>query len=113
MLPRILLWTFLLWLCGCAGTCQSFKVGCSNELGFNDWLIVQYPPNGDHPNCWVVKSKPLNGEELATYWIDDAGHIIHINVLHNIVQVKGGDFQGAAKALGVDLKTCLNGRGAK
>ena len=104
---QIVKWMLMLSLIGCAGTCQELRVGCSNEMGNTDWLIVQYPPNGGDPVCWTLEDKALGGGELATFWIDDSGHIVHLNVLHNVVEVSRGDFAGAAKALGVDLGACL------
>lgn len=103
----------LILLCltlGCTpASCQSFRMGCTNEFGA-DWLLVQTGMDGKPIACWKLKNKPLDGAAVDVRWIADSGHIVYLHGWHNVVQVTGGDYAGAAKELGIDLTKCTGGR---
>lgn len=101
-----------LMLVGCAGMerdCNSCNAG---NFGA-DWLVVQYQFNGEPINCWKLNNVGISNETGSDgiFWLDSSTkHLVHISGWYNRVQVDHGDFDGAAKLLGVDLKLCKNGK---
>lgn len=47
------------------------------------------------------------------FWQSPDGHLVHISGWYNRVQVQNGDFEGAARQLGIDLASCSEGRYGK
>ena len=98
-------------LVGCAGTQRSCSSSCAGEFGA-DWLIVQYSANGQVLNCWRLDGVSVANESSSDgiYWLAEDGHLVHLSGWYNRVQVERRDWDGAARALGVDLAACPDGR---
>jgi hypothetical protein len=100
----------VLFLASCAG----WERGCSSwnaeSFGAN-WIVVQYAMDGSPMNCWKLSNVSITNEQSSdgVYWKDPSGHLIHISGWYNRVQVEGGDFDSAAKAVGIHLPACKGG----
>jgi hypothetical protein len=100
-----------LLLFGCAGTSRSCASSVAESFGA-DWVIVTSGADGRIVNCWKLANVSV-ANELHTdgiYWQAGSGHFVHISGWYNRVQVAGGDFDAAAKQIGVDLARCPGGR---
>lgn len=97
----------LLLITACAGMSRSCA-GCNAERFGADWIVAQYVLDGSVMRCWKLPRTSVANEAGSDgiYWQDLAGHLVHISGWYNRVQVSGGDWAGAAKALGVDLSKC-------
>ncbi len=100
----------LLLLAGCAGTSRDCASCNASSFG-SDWIVVQYEYNGNPINCWKLADTAIDNEQNTDgiFWQEKSGHLVHISGWYNRVQVTGGDWSGAAKALGVDLSRCEDG----
>jgi hypothetical protein len=78
-------------------------------------LIVQFDMHGKPFNCWKLQNVPVENEPSSDgiYWQAQNGHLVHISGWYNRVQVRGSNFDGAARAVGVDLAQCGDGRYGK
>ena len=99
-----------LFLTGCASInrdCQSY--GASNFGA--DWIVLQYGYDGKPINCWKLNNAAITneGQSDGIYWQAHGGHMVHISGWYNRVQVTRGDYETAAKQLGVDLSLCGEG----
>ena len=102
----------LLFLVSCAGFNRSCSA-CMAESYGSDWVVVQYNYNGSPLACWKLLDASVSNEEHSDgiYWVDSkTRHLVHISGWYNRVQVEGGDFEGAANLLGVELRKCQNGK---
>lgn len=94
--------------------CASISRDCSSSVASNfgsDWIIVQYSNNGPI-NCWKLNDIAVDNESNTDgiYWKSNQGHLVHISGWYNRVQVTGGDFDSAAKSVGVNLASCNDGK---
>ncbi len=108
---RSFLVVLLMSMASCAGM-QRSCASCTAEKFGADWIVVQYKMDGVPLNCWQMPSTSIDNEQGSDgiYWQSPDGHLVHISGHYNRVQVKGGDYAGAAEHIGVDLKRCKNGR---
>ncbi len=96
--------------------CTGIQRGCSSWWATNagaDWIIVQYAANGDPINCWKLNNTSVTneGNSDGIYWEEtNSGHLVHISGWYNRVQVKNGEFEEAAKLLGIDVHLIKNGK---
>jgi len=100
-----------LFLFGCAGYQRGCASGIAQTFG-GDWVVVQYKADGNPINCWKLENTSISNEEHSDgiYWLETSGHLVHISGWYNRVQVKGSDFDAAAKLVGVDMKYCKDGK---
>lgn len=100
-----------LLLFGCAGTSRSCASGVAESFGA-DWVVVTSGADGRIVNCWKLANVSVANEPHTDgiYWQAGSGHLVHISGWYNRVQVAGGDFDAAAKQIGVDLARCPGGR---
>lgn len=107
-LKSLIVGLFLLF--GCASTERSCAAGCANDLGA-DWVIVQFGMDGKPFNCWKLRNVSVANEESSDgiYWFNDDNDLVHISGWYNMVQVNGGNYDRAAKSLGVEAHLCKNG----
>jgi hypothetical protein len=99
-----------LLIVGCAAQERSCA-SCNAETYGADWVVVQYRYDGAPINCWSLRNVSITNEPHSdgVYWLDPAGHMVHISGWYNRVQVGHGDFATAANAVGVDVNRCTNG----
>ena len=99
----------LLLLCSCAGLARDCS-SCGAENFGSDWIIVQYGFDGKPINCWREVNTAVTNENQTDgiYW-QHAGHLVHISGWYNRCQVQNNDFEGAARAVGIDLNRCVGG----
>lgn len=96
--------------------CASIDRGCSSTVATTfgaDWVVVQYRADGAPMNCWKLKNASIVNETGSdgVYWLDDkTGHLVHISGWYNRVQVSNGNFDNAAKLVGVESNLCKNGK---
>ena len=105
---RIMLVALL--LPGCAG----FNRGCSAWQAENfasDWIVVQNDMSMTPQRCWKLPNTSITNEPSSdgVYWLGKGGHLVHISGWYNRVQVTNGDWNGAARSLGIDLSRCGDG----
>jgi hypothetical protein len=98
-------------LVGCAGM-ERECASCNAESYGADWIIVQYRNDGQPMNCWRLRETSVTNEPGSDgiYWKGPHGHLVHISGHYNRVQVMHGDYEGAAKSIGIDLAACQDGR---
>lgn len=92
----------ILLAAGCAGTmrdCSSWWAGASGA----DWLVAQYKYDGTPLRCWRLPNTSIANEPHSdgVYWKSPDGHLVHLSGWYNRVQVANGDFDGAARELGI------------
>lgn len=102
---RILLLSVL--LTGCAGLSRSCSSWGAGAFG-SDWLVAQYALDGHVLRCWRLPGASVSNEAQSDgiYWQAPSGHLVHISGWYNRVQVKSGDYAGAAKELDINLDSC-------
>lgn len=110
-MKRKFAWIPLLLLCGCA----SWERDCNSYSASNfgsDWIVLQYGYDGTPINCWKLTNTAISNEQNTDgiYWEAPGGNLVHISGWYNRVQVSNSDFAGAAKQLGIDLKSCSEGK---
>lgn len=100
-----------LLLVGCAGFERDCAASCNDSLGA-DWIVVQYGFDGAPINCWEMRSTAISNESQTDgiYWRETSGHMVHISGWYNRVQVTNNDWDGAARALGIDDARCKDGK---
>lgn len=101
-----------LLLASCAGLGRGCSSGCAQQFGA-DWIVVQFRADGSPLNCWAMKGASIANEPASdgVYWKEpDTGNLVHISGWYNRVQVLGGQWEMAAKSLGIDLGDCVGGR---
>ena len=98
-----------LFLLGCASVSRDCA-SCNAENFGSDWIIIQYGFDGKPINCWQERNVAISNESTSDgiYW-QHGSHLIHISGWYNRVQVSNSDFEGEAKAVGVDLVRCQGG----
>jgi hypothetical protein len=98
-------------LLGCAGTMRGCA-GWSAENFGADWVVVQFNAQGAPMNCWKLPQTSIGNEAASdgVWGRETSGHLVHVSGWYNRVQVSNGDWSGAAKALGVDIDSCGDGR---
>lgn len=76
-----------------------------------DWMVVQYAFDGRPFHCWKLRDAAVDSEQGGNLnWKDPGnGHLVHVTGWENRVQVINGDFETAAKLLGVEASQCNNG----
>jgi hypothetical protein len=77
-----------------------------------DWIVVQNDYTMTPKRCWKLPNTSISNEDHTDgiYWLDPhSTHLVHISGWYNRVQVTGGDWAGAASALGIDLNSCADG----
>lgn len=101
----------LILMTGCAGMTRSCSAFWAEEAGA-DWIVVQYGLDGKPFNCWKLESTSIANESGSDgiYWKEPSGHLVHISGWYNRVQVRGKQFDDAAKLLGVDVDRIQNGK---
>jgi hypothetical protein len=104
-------WPALLLLTACASMerdCSSCNAGTFGS----DWIVLQYGYDGTPINCWRLTNTAISNEQHTDgiFWQDPAGNLIHISGWYNRVQVISGNFEGAAKSLGIELNRCSDGK---
>ena len=101
---------FAIFMFGCAGMQRSCASGCAENFGA-DWIIATYGMSGDVLGCWKLSNVSVTNEPHSDgiYWTGSGGHLVHISGWYNRVQVQGGDYEGAAKEIGIDLARCTGG----
>jgi hypothetical protein len=109
-MKRLLMLGLLLFTVGCAGfnkDCAQTKAGMFGS----DWIVAQYRADGSAFHCWQVRNASVSSSEGGNInWQDPQnGHLVHITGWENRVQVVNGDFDTAARLLGVDAAKCGNG----
>ncbi len=96
-------------LVGCAGLSRSCS-GCNAENFGADWIIVQYGATGTPINCWQERDVSVDNEAHSDgIWWKTGSHLVHASGTLTRIQVGGGDFDGAAKKIGVDRARCVGG----
>jgi hypothetical protein len=97
-------------LFSCVGIEKSCSSGCASSFG-GDWIVVQFNTAGEPFNCWKMNGVSITNEEGSDgiWWKNSSSHLVHISGWYNRVQVKGGDWEAAAKAVGVELGKCGEG----
>lgn len=107
----LLRWLPLLLLTGCAAISRDCSSCGASNFG-SDWIVLQYKMDGEPINCWKLKNTAITNEEHTDgiYWQGPSGHLVHISGWYNRVQVQGGDWEGAAKTLGVTMARCDDGK---
>jgi hypothetical protein len=103
-------WALTLAL-GCAGVQRGCSVFSAESFG-SDWIVVQYDMNMKPKCAWKLYNTSITNESSSDgiYWLDaSSGHLVHISGWYNRVQVKGHDFNVAAKLVGVDMSLIQNG----
>jgi hypothetical protein len=73
---------------------------------------VQYAYDGRPFHCWKLRDVAVDSSVGGNVnWQDsENGHLVHLTGWENRVQVVGGDFDGAARLVGVEASKCNNGR---
>lgn len=107
---KILLVALLLFCAGCAGFSKSWsKMG--NSMTGSDWIVTQYRQDGSPFHCWKLKNAVVESSEGGNVdWKDPRdGHLVYLTGWENRVQVKDGNFDGAARLIGVNASLCGNG----
>lgn len=96
--------------CGCAGMGKSCSQFGASAFG-SDWIIVQYAFDGRPFHCWRLTDAPVDSESGGNLnWKDKSnGHLVHVTGWENRVQVINGDFETAARLLGIEANQCHNG----
>lgn len=110
-MPKIKTIALCLLLSGCAGVTRSCTAFKAESFG-SDWIIVQNDINMKPSMCWKLPNASVTTENsgAGAYWLDPhGGHLVHIAGWFNRVQVANGDWDGAAKSLGIDLSKCNDG----
>lgn len=95
--------------------CAGFQKDCSKMGASNfgsDWLVVQFDQTGHAFNCWKLTGAVVESSEGGNVdWKDTTdGHLVHITGWENRVQVERGNWESAAKIVGIDAAQCGNGR---
>ena len=109
MIRRLTIVVALLLVAGCAGFNKECAKFGASQFGSN-WIVVQYDATGKAFNCWKLHDVSVTSSDGGNVdWQDPNGHLVHITGWENRVQVRGSDFDGAAKLLGVDSAQCGNG----
>lgn len=105
------MWLTLAFTVACAGQMRECS-GCAAENFGADWIIVQYKTDGSPINCWKLNGDSVSNEEHSDgiWWKSNDGHLVHISGWYNRVQVAGGNWDGAAAQLGVDVAKCGEGK---
>ena len=102
----------LLVLAACAGTARDCSSSCASNFG-SDWIVVQYQYDSQPMNCWALRNTAIDTEgSNGIFWQDPgSSNLVHVSgIALNRVQVQGGRWQEAADHLGINLKSCDNGR---
>lgn len=104
-------WLPLVLMTACAGTMRECSAGCATSFGA-DWIIVQYKADGAPVNCWRLSGDSVANEHGSDgiWWKSNDGHLVHISGWYDRVQVAGGNWEGAASQLGIELAKCGEGR---
>lgn len=97
-------------LASCAGIQRDCSSCMAEDMGA-DWIVVQYRYDGTVAQCWRLIDTGIKNEDSSDgiYWLSQGDHLVHISGWYNRVQVENGDWDGAAKALRVDLEACSEG----
>lgn len=99
-------------LVGCAGIQRSCS-SCAAENFASDWIVVQYDLKGKPINCWKLPNTSITNEQGSDgiYWLDsNTDNLVHISGWYNRVQVSRGQYDDAAKSLGIELSRCEDGK---
>lgn len=104
----------LVLLSGCAGLGRGCPSIWASAAGA-DWIIVQYGLDGSPIAAWKLTNVSVANEQNSDgiYWKEGSGHLVHVSGWYNRVQVAGGDYQNAAKLLGIEVDKIQNGRYVK
>lgn len=89
---------------GCAGCKREWTATVAGATG-TDWIVVQLGFDGHPVNAWKLVDVSVANESSSDgiWWQDRDGHLVHISGWYNRVLVKNGQFEDAAKLLGVDV----------
>lgn len=101
-----------LTIAGCAGMERGCASSCAQNFA-SDWIVAQYETAGKPFNCWRLQNTSITNEPSSDgiYWLDrDSGNLVHISGWYNRVQVNKGNWEKAAKAVGVSLEKCVAGK---
>lgn len=100
-------WLVLCLLVACASWRSDCASSCAGSFG-TDWIVVQYRNDGQVVHCWRLPNTSIDneGNSDGIYWMSPDGHLVHLSGWYNRVQVSQGDWDGAAKALGLPLEQC-------
>jgi hypothetical protein len=94
---------------GCAGIQKSCSQFGASSFGAN-WIVVQYGFDGKPFHCWKLMNVAVDDSTGGNVdWQTRDGHLVHLTGWENRVQVRGNDFAGAARLVGVDADQCDNG----
>lgn len=102
-------WLGLVFLASCAGLSKDCTSCSATNFGA-DWIVVQYKFDGAPMNCWKLQDVSLESEEHSDgiQWKAE-GHMMHLAGWYNHIQVTDGNWESAAKHMGIDLSRCANG----
>jgi len=96
-------------LAGCAGASKDCAQFGASNFGA-DWIIVQYAQDGRPFHCWKLTNVAVDSTAGGNVdWQTRDGHLVHLTGWENRVQVRNGDFDGAARLVGVDASRCVSG----
>lgn len=89
--------------------CATF--GYSSGTYGPDSMVVQYTEDGRPSHCWKLRSTQLRVLGNGTLeWIDlSTRNTVHVTGRTSHVKVEYGNFDGAAKILGVEAARCTDG----
>lgn len=101
----------MLMLTGCTGLARCTAVFTAENFGA-DWVIGQIGFDGKPGACWVLHNVSVVNEPSSDgiHWLGRDGDLVHVAGWIDRVQVSGGNFERAAKQLGVDLTRCTDVR---
>lgn len=107
---KVLTVCMTVFACGCAGLAKDCSQFSASSFG-SDWMVVQYAQDGRPFHCWKLRDAAVDSEQGGNLnWKDPSnGHMVHVTGWENRVQVINGDFETAARLLGVEGRLCGNG----
>jgi len=96
------------------GVGLALSAGCATvaQMGVTkigtDVMVVQYTQDGQPSHCWKLRNTTLSAYGNGSLqWVDLAStNTMHVSGRTNYTKVEFGNFEAAAKALGVDAGRC-------
>ena len=111
-IKKVISYTCLLFLGGCAGLSRSCS-SCNAESFGADWIVVQHSSmTGQTIKCWQLRNVSVSNEEGSDgiYWKDEHGNLVHISGNYNRVQINNGKWKEAADSMDIVLEKCKAGK---
>jgi len=109
-MKQVMLFVLVAFTVACAANQKACAQFSASSFG-TDWIVVQYDMSGKPFHCWKLHDTAVDSSEGGNVdWQDrNNGHLVHLTGWENRVQVVKGDFDGAAKLIGVNSNKCSNG----